>query len=513
MTATATATAVPQGTAPTRDRPAPLPVPRWAWVAVVVLVAAIAFWVRIGLLLRGGGLLGSDAYDDGVYYAGAAAFAHGRVPYLDFLFLQPPGIMVLLGPFAALGAVVTDARAMALARVSFELVGALNAVIVMVLARRWGFGAALIAGVTYAVFFPNAYTERSTTLEPIGTLGILLALLLARRAAVSPAWALLAGACAALAVSMKVWYIIPAAIVLAFQPARRLQWFLGLVGGGVALYVPFLLAAPGPMLQQVVLDQLGRPRPGTLIGSLKKRVLGLSGAPTLHGSLAWLTPSRIALTVFAIGLLLAIGAALVRGARVYVVLSVVTALVIIASPSYFTHYVSFVTPWASVMVGVGAARWLRPIPIRAVRAVGVVVLLVLVVALDWRRDAQPIGERIPLASLRPAAAQVRGCITTDDPVILASMNVLTRDLERGCPLWPDVTGWTYDRDDVRKANGQAQDRPKNLRWQHDLLVYLRSGDATIVARQLTGLSPESKAVLERGRVLGGSGGFLLRTTP
>jgi hypothetical protein len=93
------------------------------------------------------------------------------------------------------------------------------------------------------------------------------------------------------------------------------------------------------------------------------------------------------------------------------------------------------------------------------------------------------------------------------------MNVLTRDLERGCPLWPDVTGWTYDRDDVRKPDGQAQDRPKNVRWQHHLLAYLRSGEATVVARQLTGLSPESKAVLERGRVLGGSGGFLLRTTP
>jgi hypothetical protein len=487
-------------------------VPRPLWIAAVVAVAAVAFWVRIGMLLRGGGLLGSDGYDDGVYYAAAAAFAHGRIPYLDFLFLQPPGIMVVLGPFAALGGLITDARAMALARVAFELIGALNAVLVMALARRFGFGAALLAGVTYAVFFPNAYTERTTTLEPIGTLGILLALLLARRAAASPRFALLAGACAALAVSAKAWYIIPAVIVLAFQPARRLPWLLGLAGGGVALYVPFLLAAPVQMVQQVVLDQLGRPRPGTLVGSLRKRILGLSGAPTLHGTLAWLTPMLIGETVFAIGLVLAIGAVLVRGARVYVVLSVVTALVILASPSYFTHYVSFVTPWASVMVGIGAARLVRPIPIPVVRGALVVVLLVLVVALDWKRDAQPIGNRIPLAALRPAAAQVRGCITTDDPVILASMDVLTRDLERGCPLWPDVTGWTYDRDDVR-VGGKEVSRPENVRWQRHLLGYLRSGEATIVARPLTGLSPASRAVLERGTVLGGRGDFLLRTTP
>ncbi len=70
-----------------------------ALTAVVVLVA---FATR-QTLIADAGLDGLHAYDDGVYYAGAAALLSGRMPYEEFVFLHPPGILVLLLPFAELG--------------------------------------------------------------------------------------------------------------------------------------------------------------------------------------------------------------------------------------------------------------------------------------------------------------------------------------------------------------------------------------------------------------------------
>src|SRR5919112_759301 len=99
---------------------------RALWVATVA-VAAVAFLTRAWLVLRHAGLGGLNHYDDGVYYAGAAALVSGRMPYRDFLFLHPPGILLALSPFAALGAVTSDSVGLAVARVAFWGIGALNA--------------------------------------------------------------------------------------------------------------------------------------------------------------------------------------------------------------------------------------------------------------------------------------------------------------------------------------------------------------------------------------------------
>ncbi len=87
-------------------------------------------------VLRGGGLTGDLGYDDGAYYAAAVGFVHGLLPYRDFLFVQPPGIVLLLSPFAALGTLTSDATGMAVARATFILLGALNGVLVAVVAGR-----------------------------------------------------------------------------------------------------------------------------------------------------------------------------------------------------------------------------------------------------------------------------------------------------------------------------------------------------------------------------------------
>ena len=113
-----------------------------------------------------------------------------------------------------------------------------------------------------------------------------------------------------------------------------------------------------------------------------------------------------------------------------------------------------------------------------------------------------------MANLIEAARPVTGCITSDDPTILALMNRITPDLERGCELWPDTTGYTYDRDYL-EVDGQPVARANNPGWQRDILRYLTTGDATLIVRHETGLSPASKAVIDEGGVLYKRGWFVL----
>src|SRR6478752_192045 len=102
-------TAEPAGLEPTR------PWHRW----VPIAIAGVAFVCRLVPVVRGGGLSGMDTYDPSVYYAAAVGLFTGRLPYRDFLLLHPPGILLALQPFAALGALVGDPVAMASTRVAF----------------------------------------------------------------------------------------------------------------------------------------------------------------------------------------------------------------------------------------------------------------------------------------------------------------------------------------------------------------------------------------------------------
>lgn len=141
-----------------------------AWV---LGVAALAFAVRLESVLRGGGLFGRIGYDGSVYYASAAALAHGFLPYADFLMLHPPGITLLLLPFAALGRLVGDADAYALARLAWYGLGAVSAALVFVLVRPRGRWPAVAAAAFYAVFVPAVVSEHTTSLDAVGSVCLL----------------------------------------------------------------------------------------------------------------------------------------------------------------------------------------------------------------------------------------------------------------------------------------------------------------------------------------------------
>jgi hypothetical protein len=94
------------------------------------------------------------------------------------------------------------------------------------------------------------------------------------------------------------------------------------------------------------------------------------------------------------------------------------------------------------------------------------------------------------------------------------MDSLSRDLERGCRVWVDVTGLTYDTAAARSANGDLLPRRLDRPWQQKLSDYLLSGSATIlVRRSADGLAPDTAQRIDHLPVLARVSGHTLLQVP
>jgi alpha-1,2-mannosyltransferase len=462
----------------------------WLVAAVTAALALLVRWHLVGGLQ---GLWSYHGYDDGVYFASAVSFVHGQVPYRDFLLLHPPGIMLALSPFAALTHWTSDSTAFAAARIGFLLVGAANTVLVTRIARRWGITAAAVAGVLYALSSAAAYADRLTLLEPLGTLSLLGGVVLLLRAAESrvPArWQWAAGAVLGLGAVVKIWAVVPVAVVLAWQllsQGRRdaLRVAAGAVASAVVVLAPFAVLAGPRMFRLVVLDQLGRPREHTSTVARLASITGVDATvvPTTD-------PGRLVLVALVLAAVAAAAVVAWRGdrGRLWVVLLVVQAGVLLASPSYLPHYAAYPAP-ALVLV-VAAAVSLVPAPSRLAVATATCLALGLVG-----------GALAPAPQASFPAAQIRdrlpadGCVRSDSPAALVLLDVYSRDLAQGCDVPVDLSGQTYD-EGSRDAQGRPVPRIENQQWQRAAVQYLTSGSATVLARGTgNGFDAETKEEL------------------
>ena len=462
-----------------------------ATVAATVLITVLAFTVRLVPVLRGGGLRGVLGYDDGVYYSAADALLSGRLPYRDYLLLHPPGIVLALTPFAAIGRLTSDPTGMALARLAFMAVGALNAVLVMRIGMRAGWVAGITAGLVYACFRPVAMTERTTYLEPLVNLGILLALLFAggvrRRWRSRP---VLAGVVAGAACATKLWAGGPALLIALWLWRRDgrsglLRYVGGAAAAAVAVCGAFVLAAPRPFVQMVLLDQLSRRH----LVSLRVRLLSITGLSNLGGLEPGPHPLRLLLIgVLLVGLAAAVTALFEREARLWVALLLVLAADLLLSPGYFDHYAIHIGPGAALVGGAAVAvtrRWVVRATARAPSAaaprVGAVVagtvaatVVLMSVVVDL---AGPIGRSLP-PTFVAAAGRLPGCAVANTPVLLIETGALTRDLRHGCPLMVDPSGAYWD------AHAAGSDSHAFYRNQVD--AYLRGGDILLTDAKPSG---------------------------
>lgn len=469
---------------------------RLAGSGVIAVIAVTAFSVRLWIALRGGGIQGTYGYDDGVYYAAASSFLEGRLPYRDFVLLHPPGIMLALTPFALLGRMTHDHVGFQAARVAWMLLGALNATLVVRLCRREGRAAAIAGGLLYALWTPVARTETTIRLEPLVTLGLLVALtLLGRPGATSSRRVLLwAGAALALSTSVKIWAVAPALLIVVWlwrRAGTKAAGWLALGGllGGAVVDGPFLLAARARMVRMVVLDQLGRGR--TLVDTPARAahvLVPVGGIPD-----QW-SPGPVVLAAALVALVLVAAVVLGRaGGRFALSLLGVELLVLLFSPSFFRYYEAFAGPGLALVVA-SIAAWLGDLPLRrlffapggvrrALVAVPLALGILAATAGSLFADSRDVmSGRFPARSLERSVSASR-CVTSDSPDALILTDVFSRDLHRGCQVPVDLSGLTYDRDALPlRGDGTAVPRDRNGRWQRDLGRYLFSGQSIFVLR-------------------------------
>jgi len=250
----------------------------------------------------------------------------------------------------------------------------------------------------------------------------------------------------------------------------------------------------------VVSDQLQR-------SGVHTSLLGrMADFTPVHRLVPHASPALELALVVAVGLVALAAAALtvrVPRARVFVALLVVQGAVLCASPPYFSHYGAFLAPSVALTAGVGAQgladaiaerapHWRRPAVLAMAALVAVVALPVLTHPLFQPFDGSRIG----------ALLADRRCVASDAPGALALANVLTRNLDRGCPTRIDVSGDTYNSVRVVGSNGRSVPRIQNPLWQKDIISYLQSAQAAIVTRSAAdGLDRASLAALRRLPVL------------
>lgn len=452
------------------------------WLLAPAFVASLALALRVGpTVWHDGAWLALGRYDDGVYFGSAIALMHGQLPYRDALLLHPPGITVLLAPFAVLAGPLGDAAAFTIAKAVFMALGAATALGVAGLVRQRGTAAMLLAGGTYALFWPAAYAESSISLEAASNALLVGALLLLKRNA--ERWALVAGALLGFAAGVKIWGAVPLLVIAGFvawrhgkRPAARL--LAGAAGSLIVVCGPFFVAAPATMWRQVVLDQLNRQR-GT--SSIIERLPAIFGIPAIngHGGPRTVAATWLVFAIIAVVVVLLLVRTARRGEVLAAALFVASLGVLIASPSNFLQYGAMAAVPLAWCVGASLDRRL----LQAGWAAAGTASLLLVMAFN---PGTVLSQRF-----LNAVAAVPGCIASDDPGALIASNTLSRNLKAGCVTWIDVTGVTYDAVAVRSSNGFSQPRRQDADWNELLNPYLESGAGVIHGRPSTGIHPDA----------------------
>jgi alpha-1,2-mannosyltransferase len=255
---------------------------------IVVAATGLALAIRLYLLSRTRYLTGITEYDDGVYLGGAVDLLSGTVPYRDFAFVQPPGILLLMSPAAFIAKITSASVAMAVARLATVAASAACVALAGSLVRHRGPVATLVACGVLATYPDDIMAAHTLLLEPWMNLLVLAGGCLAfQRGRLAPPGRLLwAGVLFGLAIAVKYWAVIPAlALVVTcvtasrsgargapdgaapgrpapsprWDPGRRAARFaVGTVAGFAVPVLPFVALAPSAFVRSTLLDQVAR---------------------------------------------------------------------------------------------------------------------------------------------------------------------------------------------------------------------------------------------------------------
>lgn len=319
---------------------------------LLAVVAVIAWFFRAVPLLRAGGPLEVPLdFDEGVYLSASAWLWKGMWPYRDFVFVHPPGVVIVLGALTRwIDALGTDG-ALSLARWGATLVGALNVVLVGRLVGRWVGGAfGLVAAVLYASYPEAAVVERGPFLEPILNGACLSFALLWLEDRASWTRSLFAGSLLGFALSVKLWAGLWCLAALVSLPSKK-PWrhLLVLTLGAAAVFAavvgPFVANEPLPFFIDVLGFHAWRPPDHD-----PER---LSRIPFILGGI-----HAVASILAGAGVVLGLFDAQTRGTRSFRFALTAYALTVasfLASSAYWTQYNAHLAASEVLLAGVGAS--------------------------------------------------------------------------------------------------------------------------------------------------------------
>jgi len=444
---------------------------------VILIATALALTLRLFLVSRAGFLTsGTVEYDDGVYLGAAIRLLHGALPYKDYAFVQPPGIIVVGLPGALVGTLTSQATGLAVARVASVLASTACVPLAGRLVRHRGPVTCAVTAGLLAVYPADVLSSRTLLLEPWMNLACLLAATLAFRAGrlASPKWLAWAGVAFGIGTAIKIWAAAPAAVLLAVcllsrPPAgtsrARRSWAVagGWAAGFAVLAGPFALADPSAFLHETVLDQVSRVGTATPISLRFAHLTGLIDVLGSDGNFA--SHGNITHSLFAMGAeasthavavgwqafaalavaIIVIVAGYLTGVRqrtpvewFALATAVLATLAIMEYSAFFYHYPDFPAPWLCIAAGtaIGSLACLikgsAPSARAWRRAVGAAIaVLILTIAAGEAFELAPA--QVSASPAGAAALIPRGsCLVTDQVSFAIAANRFETP-SGGCP--------------------------------------------------------------------------------
>jgi hypothetical protein len=430
-------------------------IPRTPVGLVIAAATVLGLGLRLYQLARHGHLLGATEYDDGADFGGALRLVSGAIPYRDFVTVQPPGIILLMLPAALLSKLTGAAGAMAAARILTALAGAASVLLGGLLLRHRGVLAATVTCGILAIYPAAVQSAHTVLLEPWLVLGCLAGavavfdgdqLAAGRRLA----WG---GAALGFAGAIKVWAIIPVAVILALslpRPRRAALFMAGVAAGFCVPVLPFAAAAPRGLFDGVIVAQVTRTDTRVPVWFRIQEMTGLVAVHPADGVLAVVAVIAAALLAgaFAAGWLVTR-----RGPPALDWFAIAaTVLVVVAfllPDDFYYHYAGFLAPFLALSLGLSAARLLgdplaarlrRPDRLRWVAAgLAGLVIVALPLAVPWAENAPtPVYPTAAVQGVIPAGS----CVLTDQASLLIATDRFTSDAP-GCSLMVDATGTDF----------------------------------------------------------------------
>ena len=353
-----------------------------AWLTPVNIVIVVTTLLALGLrayqLAGPGYLLGVTEYDDGSYFGSAIHLVHGALPYRDFVFVQPPGITLLMTPIAlVVKATGSTVWGLAIGRILTTVASAAGVLLVGLLVRHRGLPATILACGLLAIYPDSVRTARTVLLEPWLVLFCLLGALAvfdADRITGSRRRLVLGGLALGFAGAIEAWAIMPALVILALLLPNLKQMLAFLAGMAVGFLVPvapFAAAAPADFFRDLVVAQVGPRVRFARVGIWYrlKEMFGFSNVPLGHSGLVL---GAVIILGFAVGTFACAWLVPRRPPPPLEWFALVTAILIVVSFTYpeqfYFHFVAFLAPFLAMAVALPSSRLVETAQPLAARA-------------------------------------------------------------------------------------------------------------------------------------------------